>query len=42
MASYVAMAPSYVNKEMLLKQSAIGLANMAHVRWSPSTTLLGN
>ena len=29
MASYVAMAPSYVNKEMLLKQSAIGLANMA-------------
>jgi len=28
-AAYAPMAPSYVNKEMLLKQSPIGLANMA-------------
>jgi pimeloyl-ACP methyl ester carboxylesterase len=29
MAAYAPMAPSYVNKEMLLKQNPIGLANMA-------------
>ncbi len=29
MTAYAPMAPSYVNKEMLLKQSPIGLANMA-------------
>jgi pimeloyl-ACP methyl ester carboxylesterase len=29
MTAYAPMAPSYVNKEILLKQSPIGLANMA-------------